>query len=63
MEEETTIKSKWNTIKPYTIYSETARKVLGFKQRGAKEWISANAWQKIEKRKQLKAKILNTKSQ
>ena len=38
MEEEPTINSKWNTIK--TIYSETAQKVLGFNQKGAKEWIS-----------------------
>ena len=56
-----TINSKWNTIK--TIYSETAQKVLGFKQKGAKEWISANTWQTVEERKQLKAKMLNTKSQ
>ena len=61
MEVEPTINSKWNTIK--TIYYETAQKVLGFKQRGAKEWISANTWQRVEERKQLKAKMLKTKSQ
>lgn len=59
--EEPTINSKWNAIK--TIYSETAQKVQGFKQIGAKEWISASTWQKVEERKQLKAKMLNTKSQ
>lgn len=53
--------SKWNAIK--TIYSETAQKVLGFKQKGANEWISANTWLKIEERKELKAKLLNIKSQ
>ncbi|KAL7380393.1 hypothetical protein ABVT39_017111 [Epinephelus coioides] len=42
MEEEPTINSKWNAIK--TIYSKTAQKVLGFKQKGAEEWISANTW-------------------
>lgn len=61
MEEELTINSKWNPIK--TIYFETAQKVLGFKQKGAKEWISANTGLKVEERKQLKAKMLNTKSQ
>ncbi len=61
MEEKPTINSKWNAIK--TIYSETAQKVLGFKKKGAKEWISASTWQKIEERKQLKAKMLNSKSQ
>ncbi len=61
MEEEPTINSKWNAIK--TIYSETAQKVLGFKKKGAKEWISASTWQKVEERKQLKAKMLNSKSQ
>ncbi len=35
----------------------------GFKQKGAKEWISASTWQKVEERKQLKAKMLNSKSQ
>ncbi|KAL1267682.1 hypothetical protein QQF64_033045 [Cirrhinus molitorella] len=59
--QEPTVNQKCNIIK--NIYSETAQKVLGFKQRGAKEWISANTWQKIEERKQLKAKLLNLKSQ
>ena len=61
MEEEPTMNSKWNTIK--TIYSETAQKVLGFKQKGAKEWTSAYTWQKAEEREQLKANMLDTKSQ
>ncbi len=59
--EEPIIRSKLNAIK--TIYSETAQKVLGFKQKGGKEWISASTWQKVEERKQLKAKMLNSKSQ
>ncbi len=59
--EEPIIKSKWNAFK--TIYSETAQTVLGFKQKGAKEWISESTWQKVEERKQLKAKMLNSKSQ
>lgn len=58
---EPTINNKCNAIK--TIYTKTAEKVLGFKQKGGKNWISANTWQKIKDRKQLKAKTLNTKSQ
>ncbi|KAL7388229.1 hypothetical protein ABVT39_009511 [Epinephelus coioides] len=61
VEEEPSINNKWDAIK--NIYSQTAQKVLGFKQKGAEEGISANTWQKIEKKKQLKAKTLNTKSQ
>lgn len=61
MKVEPIINNKWNAIK--TAYSETAQNVLGFKQNVAEEWISATTWQRIEESRQLKAKVLNTKSQ
>lgn len=61
MKVEPIINNKWNAIK--TAYSETAQNVLGFKQNVAEEWISATTWQRIVESRQLKAKVLNTKSQ
>lgn len=59
-DEDPDIQTKWETIK--NTYVETATKVLGFRQKNNKEWLKAGTRQKIEQRKQLKAKMLNTKS-
>lgn len=59
-DEDPDIQTKWETNK--NTYVETATQVLGIRQKNNKEWLTAGTWQKIEQRKQLKAKMLNTKS-
>ena len=53
--------NKWDTIKK--TFVEVATKVLGHKKKkNHKEWLSPETWKKIEERKQLKIKMLSTKS-
>lgn len=59
-EEVSDINSKWETIKK--IYVESATKVLGYRKKNKKEWLTPGTWQKIEERKELKAKMLSIKS-
>ena len=54
------INNKWEAIK--TVYVEAATKVLGYRKRNYNEWLTPGTWQKIEERKQLKAKMLCAKS-
>ncbi|XP_030638825.1 uncharacterized protein LOC115819438 [Chanos chanos] len=56
-DEDPDIHTKWETIK--NTYGETATKVLGYREKTNKEWLTPGTWQKIEQRKQLKAKMLN----
>ena len=64
LENETTdadaIEKHWNNIR--TVYNETAEKVIGFQTKKNKDWLSEETWQKIDERKVIKQKILNTKS-
>ena len=46
------IGKEWQNIKE--AYCETSRKVLGFRKRKDKEWITTETWQKIEERKKQK---------
>ena len=50
----------WDTIKK--TYVEVATKVLGHKKKNHKEWLTPRIWKKIKDRKQLKIKMLSTKS-
>ncbi|KAJ8412732.1 hypothetical protein AAFF_G00116830 [Aldrovandia affinis] len=59
-DEDPDIHTKWETIK--NTYVEAATKILGYRDKKNKEWLTPGTWQKIEQRKQLKAKVLNTKS-
>ncbi|MGH0144983.1 UNVERIFIED_CONTAM: hypothetical protein FKN15_031142 [Acipenser sinensis] len=52
---------KWNPIK--TEYCQSSEKVLGFKKREHKEWISAATWALIQQRKNIKYKINQTSSE
>ena len=52
--------NKWDTIKK--TYGEGATKVLGHKKKNHKEWLTPETWKKIEQWKQLKIKMLSTKS-
>ena len=52
--------NKWDIIKK--TYVDVATKVLGHKKKNHKEWLTPEKWTKIEERKQLKIKLLSTKS-
>ena len=52
--------NKWDTIKK--IYVDVGTKLLGHKKKNHKEWLTPETWKKIEERKQLKIKMLSTKS-
>ena len=52
------IDTKWESIK--TTYVETATNILGYRKKKTREWLTPDTWQKIEERKQLKAKMLTT---
>ena len=52
--------NKWDTIKK--TYVDVATKVLGHKKKNHKEWLTQETWEKIEEWKQLKTKMLSTKS-
>jgi hypothetical protein len=54
------VQEKWDNIKK--VYLETAEKVVGYKKRKNKEWITEVTWKKINERKRLKDKVLCTKS-
>ncbi|XP_078024442.1 uncharacterized protein LOC144463575 [Epinephelus lanceolatus] len=54
------INTKWETIR--NTYVGAATKILGYREKKNKDWLTPGTWQKIEQRKQLKAKMLNTKS-
>lgn len=58
-EDDTPVNTKWEGIK--NTYVDAATKVLGYKKKN-KKWITPGTWQKTEERKQLKAKLLSTKS-
>ncbi|RUS68494.1 hypothetical protein EGW08_023744 [Elysia chlorotica] len=51
----------WNQVK--TTYQEAGRTILGHRNERHKDWISQEAWQKIEERKDIKKKVLSTKSE
>ncbi|XP_077867270.1 uncharacterized protein LOC144356268 [Saccoglossus kowalevskii] len=55
------VKSNWDNIK--NTYVETGKKVLGVKASKSKEWLCPHTWKLIDERKEIKNKLLNTKSQ
>lgn len=58
--EDSTVEKKWSKFKD--AYNQTAEKVLGFRRRKVKPWISADSWQKIEERGTIKKKVEEAKS-
>ena len=50
--ENETIEEKWRTIQ--TIFTETSEKVLGFKEKNKKDWMTQQTWEKIKERKKVK---------
>ena len=60
-EEEDTVNQQWKQVK--TIFDEASKTCLGMqKTRKKKEWITQDTWQAIEERRQLKKKIIDSKS-
>ncbi|GFS14130.1 craniofacial development protein 2-like [Elysia marginata] len=51
----------WNQVK--TSYQDAGQLTLGHRSKKYKEWISQEAWKKIEERRDIKKKILATKSE
>ena len=51
---------KWNTIKK--AYVEAVVNTIGYRSKKNKEWLTSEAWKHIEKRKNIKLRIINTKS-
>ena len=50
--ENETIEEKWRTIP--TTFTETSEKVLGYKEKSKKDWITQQTWEKIRERKRIK---------
>ena len=55
------MENEWKTTK--TIYKETAEKVLGFKKRNRKPWISSKTLDLIDDRRLLKNSVYDAKSE
>ena len=54
------LEKRWTTFKDN--YNETAKKVLGFQRGSNKPWISDDSWDKIDRRNEVKKKMLDAKS-
>ncbi|KAL9979214.1 hypothetical protein ACROYT_G016844 [Oculina patagonica] len=55
------VEEKWSNIKK--AYSETAKSVLGHRQRKSNTWISVISWRKIDERRKLKKKMEEIRSE
>jgi hypothetical protein len=50
--ENETIEEKWRKIR--TTFTEASEKVLGFKEKNKKDWMTEQTWEKIRERKRIK---------
>ena len=55
------INSLWNTVK--MSYQEKSKQIMGRREKTHKKWISQEAWQKIEERRNTKKKLIERKSE
>ena len=53
--ENETIEEKWREIR--TTFTEASEKVLGFKEKNKKDWMTQQTWEKIRERKRVKDKM------
>lgn len=58
--DEDNISNQYELIKKTCL--NTAKDTLGFQTKKNKEWMSEDTWKKIEERKEIKQKILNSRS-
>ena len=54
------VEDRWNQIK--ATYCTAAESALGYQKSTDKTWLTRETWKRIEERKTIKSKILNTKS-
>jgi hypothetical protein len=54
------LEESWEKFKD--IYNQTASTVLGPRKKRNQDWISADSWKEVEKRRSLKEKIDGTRS-
>ena len=54
------VEKKWSNFK--NIYNQTAEKVLGYRRRKVKPWISPDSWKQIEERGKIKLAVEEAKS-
>jgi hypothetical protein len=55
------VTNEWQQL--HKIYTEASEKVLGFKRKVHKEWITPETWKLIDERKVVKHKICQTHSE
>lgn len=55
-----TVDKQWVISK--NVYIKTTMKITGFQKKKRKDWITPGTWSKIEERRKLKERLLNTKS-
>ena len=55
------IELEWDLIK--SNFTETAKKILGFKKKENKEWITENTIKRLEERKEIRKNMLNEKKE
>ena len=58
---ENCVEEKWQKFEDANI--ETSKKILGYKKKGSKPWISKESWELVEERKKLKSSIEQPKSE
>ena len=58
--EDSTVERKWRDFRD--AYNQTAEKVLGFRKRKVKPWISPDSWREIEARGKIKQAVDGAKS-
>ena len=59
-EDQNNIETEW--VKIREVYKAAAEKVIGFRKKKNKEWITPETWRTIEERKKAKENLLNAKS-
>ena len=59
-EDHDNIQDNWNTIKK--TYVEAAVNTIGYRIKKNKEWLTSETWKNIEERKNIKLRMINTKS-
>ena len=59
--EDSTVEKKWSNFKE--TYNQTAEKVLGYRKRKVKPWISTDSWKQIEDRGKIKQAVEEAKSE
>ena len=60
-DDEDLVENEWNKFK--VAYNSTATKLVGFKKRKYKEWISETTWRAINERRKLKLELNSVRSE